>query len=135
MNKGNEKIETQSAGFTLLEVMVALAVAAIGLGAVSKSMTSNVDVAVKLKNRTIATWVASNRMAELRMERQFVGSGGNTERTEMGGVEWRVEDNYTLSADPNITKVEIRVFVDEEENPSGKLDGYIARYLPAQSEN
>ena len=77
-------------GFTLLEVLVALAVAAIGLAAVSKSMTLNVDVTAQLKERTIATWVASNRMAELRMERQFSSAGGSSGRVEMAGITWEL---------------------------------------------
>jgi len=123
--------KTSSRGFTLLEVMVALAVAAIGLGAISKSMVGNVDVAGRLKLRTIATWVASNKMAELRMYRQFTSSGSRTGEVDMADIEWRVEEKYSATADPNISRVDIVVFSNSNDDPVANLTGYLARYRRA----
>lgn len=120
-----------SGGFTLLEVMVSLAVAAIGLGAVSKSMIGNVDVAAKLQHRTIATWVASNRMAELRMYRQFTSNGSRSGEAEMAGLEWKIEENYASTPDPNIARIDIEVFMGEGDRAAASLTGYLARYRPA----
>jgi len=120
----------QSSGFTLLEVMVALAVAAIGLGAISKSMTSQVDITDKLKQRTLAIWVASNRLAELRMNRQFVASGNQTGEAEMGGQVWRVEEQYASTADPNISSVDIQVLTPKGKTVIASLSGYLSRYRP-----
>ena len=119
-------------GFTLLEVMVALAIAAIGLGAISKSMTSQVDVADRLKQRSLATWVASNRMAELRMYRQFSSAGGQSGEAEMGGITWRVEEEYSTTADPNISRVDIAVFASEDDREVVSLTSYLARYKPSE---
>jgi len=111
--------------------MVALAVAAIGLGAISKSMVGNVDVAGRLKLRTIATWVASNKMAELRMYRQFTSSGSRTGEVDMADIEWRVEEKYSATADPNISRVDIVVFSNSNDDPVANLTGYLARYRRA----
>lgn len=119
-------------GFTLLEVMVALAVAAIGLGAISKSMTSQVGVVDRLKQRSLATWVASNRMAELRMYRQFSSAGGQSGEAEMGGITWRIEEEYSTTADPNISRVDIAVFASGEDREVAFLTGYLARYKPSE---
>lgn len=126
-----KKSDNRGAGFTLLEVMVALAVAAIGLGAISKSMISNVGVADQLKQRTLGTWVASNRMAELRMYRQFSSTGGQSGQAEMGGVKWRIEEEFSSTADPNISKVNITVFAESDDRNVASLTGYVARYKPA----
>ena len=123
---------SRSRGFTLLEVMVALAIAAIGLGAISKSMITSVDIATKLKERTISTWVASNRIAELRINRQFTTSGGNTGQADMAGFEWRVVENFSATPDPNISRVDIEVFSPQADFPSARLTGYLARYQPAE---
>ena len=122
-------------GFTLLEVMVALAVAAIGLGAISKSMSSSVDVAARLKHRTLATWVASNRLAELRMNRQFSISGSSSGESEMGDLRWRYEEQYASTADPNISRVDISVYLDGEDDQAAELTGFLSRYKPAQRSN
>ncbi|MGI9318527.1 MAG: type II secretion system minor pseudopilin GspI [bacterium] len=125
------RYDNSIAGFTLLEVMVALAVAAIGLGAISKSMISNVDVADRLTQRSLGTWVASNRMAELRMYRQFSSAGGQSVEVEMGGVEWRIEEEYSTTADPNISRVDIAVFAGSDDRNAASLTGYLARYKPS----
>ncbi len=122
-------------GFTLLEVMVALAVAAIGLSAVAKSMTTNVDVSSRLKLRTLGTWVASNRMAEMRMYRQFNNAGGGSGEAKMGGLVWRLEEQYSTTPDPDISRIEIRVFQGREGRAVASLTGYIGRYKPGDEAN
>jgi len=112
--------------------MVALAVAAIGLGAISKSLTSTVDIADRLGQRTLATWVASNRLAELRMARQFVGTGSQTAEAELGGLRWRTEETYSVTPDPNISRVDIQVFTYRGDAVITALSGYLARYKPAE---
>ena len=118
----------KQAAFTLLEVMVALAVAAIGLAAVSRSMSGNVEVANRVKDRTLATWVAANRMAELRMYRQFSTAGAQSGRAEMGGRAWRIEERFDTTPDPNIARVDIEVFPVDGDFSSATLTGYLARY-------
>ncbi|MEM7195370.1 MAG: type II secretion system minor pseudopilin GspI [Pseudomonadota bacterium] len=121
-------------GFTLLEIMVALAVAAVGLGAVSKAMIQNVDVVQQLEERTLAGWVASNRMAELRLLRQF-NSGGTSRSTEdMGGREWRIEEEFFSTNDPNISRVEVRVFANRSDDSASATEiGFLGRYKPAKT--
>ena len=66
-------------GFTLLEVLVALAVVAIALGAGIKAAGSNIDNAAYLRDRTLAHWVAMNKLAEMETMKKFP-SPGTTER-------------------------------------------------------
>ena len=75
-------------GFTLLEVMVALAVLAIALGAIIQSVSANTNNISYLRDKTYAHWVASNRMAEMQtlLQRDQIRSGEGTE--ELGGHEW-----------------------------------------------
>lgn len=118
-------------GFTLLEVMVALAVAAIGLAAISKSLSTTVEVADRLSQRTLATWVASNRMAELRMTRQFVSNGSQSSEARLGEREWRTEERYSATPDPDISRVVVNVFEGNEKRVAASLSSYLARYRPA----
>jgi general secretion pathway protein I len=53
-------------GFTLIEMLVALAILAIALAAVQRAVSGSLDNAFELKQRLLASWVADNRLAELR---------------------------------------------------------------------
>ena len=122
----------QSCGFTLLEVLIALGIAAVGLIAISSTLDSSVSVAERLESQTVATWVASNRMAELRMNRDFISSGSNISNQKMAGRDWKIIENYFATEDPNISRVVVEVSVEGEEFRVVQQVGYLARYKPAQ---
>jgi len=54
-------------GFTLIEVMVALAIVSFSLTAVAASMNQMIDAANSMRERTYASWIAQNKIAELRI--------------------------------------------------------------------
>ena len=80
-----------SQGFTLIEVIVALAIIAIGMAAVMTSVTANIGNAAALKERTIAHWVAMNKIAEMQVKKAYPRGRSSTETVEMAGVEWNVQ--------------------------------------------
>ncbi len=55
-------------GFTLLEVLVALAVLAIAMAALIKTGGENTRSAAYLRDKTLAQWVAMNVIAEQRLK-------------------------------------------------------------------
>lgn len=62
-------------GFTLLEVMVALAVVALALGAGLRAAGVLIDNAQRLGDVMAAQWCADNQLTELRLRRSFPGVG------------------------------------------------------------
>ena len=58
---------TSSKGFTLIEVMVALAIVAFSLTAIGASMNQMIDAANSMRERTYASWIAQNKITELRL--------------------------------------------------------------------
>ena len=54
-------------GFTLIEVMVAMAIAALGLAAVAASVSQMVDAGTAMRQRSYASWIAQNKIAEMRL--------------------------------------------------------------------
>ncbi|MEP7327679.1 MAG: type II secretion system minor pseudopilin GspI [Betaproteobacteria bacterium] len=54
---------TRSRGFTLVEILVALAIVAVALAAGMRALAQSADSASALKARTLALWVAQNRLA------------------------------------------------------------------------
>jgi general secretion pathway protein I len=96
-------------GFTLLEVVVALAVLAVALAAGVAAVSSGARTAAALQQRTYAHWVAMNRLAELQVTRQWpeIGVSTGTELLARHDWHWRM----TVSATPNdfIRQVDVSV--------------------------
>ena len=118
-------------GFTLIEIVVALAVAATGLLAVSSALSRNISVVEKLELTSYATWITSNRFAELRMSREFQSSGEQKDTVEFAGRVWQVVHQYYATADPNIARIEISVYHGEDDIPVHTDIGYLGRYAIA----
>ena len=108
--------------------MVALAVAATGLLAVSSALTRSVSVVEKLELASYATWISSNRFAELRMSREFQPSGEQRNTVEFAGRSWRVVEHYHGTADPNIARIKIAIYHGEEDYPVHTDIGYLGRH-------
>jgi len=116
-------------GFTLLEVLVALAIAAVGLGAVSKSLYQNIDVADRLSQKMIGTWVASNYLAEQQIARNFLSAGSTQDNVNMAGRAWQIEALYTPTGDNEIVRVDVTVYEGEQaaDLPASKIFGFISQ--------
>jgi general secretion pathway protein I len=80
-----------SGGFTLVEVMVALAVVAVALPALLMSLYQQVDGTAYLRDKSFAHMVAANKLAETRIlsrARQSLLQGEDSGVAEMGDREW-----------------------------------------------
>jgi general secretion pathway protein I len=98
-----------SRGFTLIEVLVALAIAAIALTAVSRSAAVSSTSAAEIKLRTLAGFVAENRLGELEARRAWPPVGVSEGLERQAGIEfpWRVEVFATQH--PLLRRVEVQV--------------------------
>lgn len=98
-----------SRGFTLIEVLVALAIAAIALAAVSRSAAVSTASATEIKLRSLAGYVAENRLGELDARRAWppVGVSEGLERQAGLDFPWRVEVFATQH--PLLRRVEVQV--------------------------
>lgn len=123
-------------GFTLLEVLVALAVAAVGLAGVIKASGGNAFNAQHLSNKTLAQWVAMNQLAQMRMTKQFPPVGSAKGDAEMAGIKWywqqetRAPKIAMQALSQNLREVEINVYKDEA-HKTGSLATVIT-YLSKQ---
>jgi len=82
---------SKQVGFTLIEVMVALLIVSLGIVSVIQVTSEHVSNISELEKRMLASWVASNHVAEIRYNAKVdrVKSGGKTERYKLGGHDWR----------------------------------------------
>lgn len=96
-------------GFTLLEVLVAVAVLGIAMAAIIKASTEMTGNAVQLRDRTLASWVASNVLTELRIDRVWETEDRDGE-TRMAERDWYWEAEIQSTPNPTLRRVDIRVF-------------------------
>jgi general secretion pathway protein I len=138
-------IKHRHSGFTLLEVLVALAVVGMALVAVIKSAGDTAAGTGYLREKTYAHWIAMNRMEELRIENKWLRVGTQSGEVSMFGSDWRWIQKVNKS--PNeLTEnamriVEVSVILDDggdEDFPLATMTGFLLnpellQKLPAAS--
>jgi general secretion pathway protein I len=107
------------AGFTLIEVMVALAIVALSLPALLLTLDQQIDGTAYLRDRSLAQVVASNRLSELRLAlrarpRALPGLIRGSE--QMAGREWFWSVRTEATEVPDFSRVELQVRRSENED-------------------
>jgi general secretion pathway protein I len=101
-------------GFTLIEVVVAVAVIAVGLMGTIKTVGTVSRNTAHLNERVIATWVAQNAMASYELNLENDAEKETTGSEEVAGVEWYWTKTLVNTQDPGIQRIEIDVRRDDE---------------------
>ena len=99
----------RQAGFTLMEILVALAVVGVGLAALLGASGSATREAAELRERTYAGWVAQNVLAELRLSDEALSTGVRRGEEELAGELWFWTADISEAALPALRHIMIRV--------------------------
>jgi len=113
------------AGFSLMEVLVALAVLAIAMAALIETTGRSISNQARLENKTVAHWVAQNQLAILRVATESPALGEQQGVEEMAGRTWDWRAQLNQTADLDVLRVEIEVRQEDEEAVYAQLTGYI----------
>lgn len=119
----------RAGGFTLLEVLIALVVLAIALGALIKSTGEGARVAAHLRDVTLAHTVAMNRMAQLRLSGEYPAVGTRSGSMRVGAREWPWRLQVESTGQEDIRRATVEVI-----GPGGgkaRLAAFIANPSPA----
>ena len=95
-------------GFTLLEVLIALAIVALSVGALLGTVTSSASNISYLKDKTLAEWVALNRLTEIRIAKLMPDQGKRTGSAEMAGMRWQWEEEVTELPIKGMFRIDVR---------------------------
>ncbi|GAA0722432.1 type II secretion system minor pseudopilin GspI [Dokdonella soli] len=120
---------TQTRGFTLIEVLIALAVVALALIALTRAASVQVQDFDALRERTLAGWVAANVLTETRLASPFPATGRSDGRVQFASRGWRWEREVKATPDAQIRRIDIRVFAGETHDPSAALSGFAGTAL------
>jgi general secretion pathway protein I len=97
-------------GFTLIEVLVALAIVALALLAAIRAAGSMAQTSAELKLRLLAQLSADNRIAELRAAGAFPPIGSRTSACPQGAARLECVEEVKSTPNPLFRRVEVRVF-------------------------
>lgn len=96
-------------GFTLVEMLAAVAVLAIAMAAILAGLARYAGNAAHLRERTVGLWVAHNRMTEVQLQPQWPDTGTSDGSMEMAGRTWGWEAEVQKTQDDNLRRIDISV--------------------------
>jgi general secretion pathway protein I len=113
-------------GFTLLEVLVALAILGIALAAALRASVVTTDQAQAVKLRLLAQWSAENQLAELRARKRWPAPGVQSGSSVQAGMVLDWTQSISATPNPAFRRVEIKVYADRDRRYAvGQLTGYL----------
>ena len=124
----------RSAGFTLIEVLVALVVAVLALVGVMAAVSQMVDTGLAMRERTYASWIAQNKIAELRLANVLPEVSESNGEIEFAGLEWAWTATISETGVENLFRVDVGVSYPGTEGVIRTVVGFIGEPgIPGQA--
>ncbi len=116
------------AGFTLVEVLVALAIVSIALLAALRAAGQGTSNVGELRSRLLAGWVAENLLAEHRAYGELLPLGIRRGTTHQAGFEFAWREEVIATPNPAFRRVDVFVFaVPEPSRSLARLTGFVVQ--------
>jgi general secretion pathway protein I len=112
-------------GFTLIEVLIALAVLTICMSALIQAGGTRADHVGYLRDRTLAHWIATDRVTGFRLAEDWPATGTQQGETEMAGRTWSWQAEISETPEPAVRRVEVAVGVGEDGEPLSRVVGFL----------
>ena len=124
----------RSPGFTLIEVMVALVIISLALAGVAASMGQMIDTANSMRERTFASWIAQNQIAEMRLAGAIPEVGESSGEVDYANTTWAWTARVSETGVENLLKVDVTVSYAGLDDPVRQVTGFIGEPVaPGQS--
>lgn len=115
-------------GFTLIEILVALAILAIALAASVRAAGVGADTTLDLKERLLAGWIAQDRVAEYAVRPLWPDIGTRQGNADQAGVRFVWRETVSGTPNPRFRRVEVQVFpARTPDRAVARLVGYAVR--------
>jgi general secretion pathway protein I len=114
-----------SKGFTLIEVMVALTIVALSLTAVTASLSQMIDAAYAMRERTYASWIAQNRIAELRLADETPNVGASNGEVNYASADWSWRAEIAETGVDDLYRIDVSVSRAGSEDVIRTVTGFV----------
>ena len=104
----------QQRGFTLIEVLVAMTILAVGVTALVSATGASAWRAEFLRNRELGRWVAANKLTELQVLPAWPDTGTTNTEVELAGRTWYVRTVTQRVDDPDLRRVDVQSRLDQD---------------------
>jgi general secretion pathway protein I len=122
----------RGAGFTLVEVLVALIIVTIGLAALMITVSSTARTSGILRQKTLAQWMALNRLTEVRLNLAKFGQNTDTGEINFANQTWHYDTRYFDTSFPSMKRVVVRIYAGDAKtkgNPVIESTGFLGNAL------
>lgn len=119
-------------GFTLVEVLVALVIVAMGLGALMVAVNGTARTSSYLRDKTIAQWIALNRLSEVRLIISKFSQNTDTGELDFANRKWHYDTRYFNTSIGTMQRVVVRVYAGDAKtkgNPIAQAIGFLGTSL------
>lgn len=118
-------------GFTLIEVMLAMAIFAIAGVSLLNTADNNFKNLSHLESKILANWLASNQLVEVTLDQQWPPKNNKKGMVEMASREWFWAQKVIKTGDKNMRAVVIEIrLVEDEKLALTSVMTYVSKKLP-----
>lgn len=115
-------------GFTLIEVMLAMAVFSIAGIAILGTADTNARNLGHLESKIVASWVASNQLVEVTLDNTWPPKNNKKGKVELAGQEWFWQQKVIKTTDKDLRAIVMEVRLTErDESVLTSLMTYVAK--------
>lgn len=124
------QVRRRQQGFTLLEVMIALAILAVASAGLVTAAGGYIKQSQRLEDKVFAAWAAENWLNELRLADSAPEVGELQAQAEMAGRQWLLSAQVTRTSAEQLSRLEIKVY-DQSLTPAPTVDSPFVAQLTA----
>jgi len=128
MSKAAIDARKSERGFTLLEVMIALAVFAITAIALLSQTSQGISQSLYLEEKSYALWLAENTLTELRLKPEWPPLGAQEDQLSQFNRQWLIQTQVSGTGEKGLRRVDVKVARTEDSKTLSSLQGYIGQH-------
>lgn len=121
------RLRRRASGFTLIEVLIAMTIAAVALMAALRATASLAVNGADLRARTFAQWSAENRLAQIRISKEWPPPGRRQFECGQANVRLVCREEIFQTPNPLFRRVEVAVFAEDGTFRLARLVGFSTR--------
>lgn len=118
-------MKQNNSGFTLIEVLIALAIVSISLGALISISSQDISRAERMQKNMIANWVAQNQITEHRLSNKKIKVGSTKGSILFAKYDWEWELSVSKTSVDNLYRMDINVSELNKNIVSRNLTGFV----------